>query len=105
MANGLLGGTGFFTETSTKANGILCATPTIGNGRGFGNMGGGALLGPGQVNFDVSLTKFFTIHENQRVQFRSEFFNLFNHAQFANPGVAANQATFGQIISTSVSPV
>jgi hypothetical protein len=104
VANGLLGGPGYFTETSTKANGILCNTPTIGNGRGFGNMGGGALLGPGQVNFDVSLTKFFTIHENQRLQFRSEFFNLFNHAQFANPSVAANQATFGQITSTSVSP-
>ncbi len=104
VANGLLGGPGYFTETSGKTNGILCAIPSIGNGKGFGSMGGGAVLGPGQVNFDVSLTKMFTIHESQKLQFRSEFFNLFNHAQFANPSVASNQPTFGQITSTSVSP-
>jgi hypothetical protein len=104
VTSGLLGGTGYFTETSTKANGVLCNPPTIGNGRGFGNMGGGAVLGPGQVNWDMSLSKLFTVHEGHTFQFRSEFFNAFNHPVFANPGAAANQATFGQITSTSVSP-
>jgi len=104
VTSGLTGGTGFFTETSTKTAGILCNPPTIGNGRGFGNMGGGAVLGPGQVNWDMSLSKLFSIREGHTLQFRSEFFNAFNHPVFANPGVNANQATFGQITSTSVSP-
>ncbi len=104
VTSGLSGGTGYFTETSSKANGILCATPAIGNGRGFGNMGGGVVLGPGQNNWDMALAKLFTLHEANTLQFRAEFFNTFNHTQFATPGVVANQATFGQITSTSVSP-
>ena len=104
VTSGLLGGTGYFTETSSKANGVLCNPPAIGNGRGFGNMGGGVALGPGQANWDISVAKAFTIREGHTLQFRSEFFDTFNHPQFANPSVAANQATFGQIVSMSVSP-
>ena len=44
------------------------------------------------------------IHESYSFQFRSEFFNVFNHPQFALPGLSAAQSTFGQITSTSVSP-
>jgi hypothetical protein len=37
--------------------------------------------------------------------FRSEFFNLFNHPQFNNPGtVDVSKSTFGQITSSSVNP-
>jgi hypothetical protein len=104
VTSGLLGGTGYFTGGSTLAGSALCPTPTIGNGKGFGNMGGGAVLGPGQLNFDASLTKNIRITERQALQFRSEFFNIFNHPQFANPGLSAAQSTFGQITSASVSP-
>ena len=104
VTSGLTGGTGYFTGNSSLAGSALCATPTIGNGKGFGNMGGGALRGPGQLNFDTSISKNIHITEKQTVQFRSEFFNIFNHTQFANPGLSAAQATFGQITSTSVSP-
>src|SRR5260221_4517271 len=38
------------------------------------------------VNFDFSLFKEFNLTEAQRLQFRSEFFNLFNHPNFSNPG-------------------
>ena len=103
VTSGLLGGTGYFTGNSA-AGVALCPTPAIGNGKGFGNMGGGALLGPGQVNFDAALSKLVHITERQSVQFRSEFFNILNHAQFANPALGAAQATFGQISATSVSP-
>jgi hypothetical protein len=54
------------------------------------------------------------INESHRIQFRTEFFNLFNHAQFAiptgpvginNQSLYANSATlFGVITSTSVNP-
>jgi hypothetical protein len=52
----------------------------------------------------MSLAKLFTVHEGQALQYRSEFFNTFNHSRFANPGVNAAPLTFGQITGTSVSP-
>ena len=93
------GGVGYL-----KKAGVLCAVPSVGNGTGFGNMGGGAVLGPGQNNWDMSIAKNFTIREGQSLQFRSEFFNTFNHAQFSNPTTVASAANFGQISTTSVSP-
>jgi hypothetical protein len=38
--------------------------------------------------------------ENVRLQFRSEFFNIFNHPNFALPNVTVNSAGFGSIAST-----
>jgi hypothetical protein len=67
-------------------------------------MGGGAVLGPGRSNWDMSLAKLFRVHERQTFQYRSEFFSTFNHSQFANPGVNAALPTFWQIIGTTVSP-
>lgn len=104
VTSGLLGGTGYFTGNSSTAGSALCPTPTIGNGKGFGNMGGGALQGPGQFNFDTALAKMIRIKEQYSLQFRSEFFNVMNHPQFSNPGLSAAQSTFGQITSASVSP-
>ncbi len=80
--------------------------PQIGNGTGYGNAGIGILLGPGQFNFDVSAIKTTRIGERQTLQFRSEFFNFFNHPQFSNPGTLAvsTPASFGQITTTSAGP-
>jgi len=90
---------------------VFCAPPAIGNGTGFGNTGIGIVLGPGQFNTDFSITKTTQIAENHTVQFRTEFFNLFNHPQFAIPStVVGNQtlypssANFGLITATSVNP-
>jgi Carboxypeptidase regulatory-like domain len=41
--------------------------------------------GPGIGNFDFALLKDTNLTERARVQFRAEFFNVFNHAQFVNP--------------------
>ena len=95
------GGVGYLNG---KTQGVLCAPPAIGNGTGFGSVGGGVVLGPGQNNWDMSLAKSFTIREGQSLQFRSEFFNTFNQAQFSNPTTVASAANFGQISTTSVSP-
>ncbi|HYR43908.1 MAG TPA: hypothetical protein VER98_12845, partial [Terriglobia bacterium] len=72
------------------------------------------IRGPGQANFDFSITKMTRIGEKQSVQFRSEFFNLFNHSQFALPNLAANvnnqslygsnAALLGVITGTAVNP-
>ena len=42
--------------------------------------------GPGFVNTDFSVIKHFVPREGWRVDFRAEFFNLFNHPQFGAPG-------------------
>jgi hypothetical protein len=44
------------------------------------------------------------ISENSQVQFRAEFFNMFNHPQFNNPAANFAVPTFGQITSASVNP-
>jgi hypothetical protein len=69
-------------------------------GQIFGTSGVGILRGPGLVNVDVNVTKMISITERHRLQFRSEFFNLFNHTNLGVPGVNLG-AGFGQIISTS----
>ena len=56
-----------------------------GNGQ-FGNCGVGRYHGPGFTNADISLFKIFPIKESMRLEFRTEFFNAFNHANFSNPG-------------------
>lgn len=66
----------------------------------LGNSARTVLSGPGQVNFDFSILKTFPIHESMDAQFRIEFFNIFNTAQFDLPGLAAGAATFGQVQAT-----
>jgi len=73
-------------------------------GVGFGDSGVGILSGPGQQNWDLSILKRFPIREYGTLEFRSEFFNSFNHPQFADPDVEFTSATFGQITSTVVNP-
>jgi Carboxypeptidase regulatory-like domain len=77
-----------------------------GAGTGFGNTGVGIISGPGQTNFDMALIKDTKLWESGTLQFRTEFFNIFNHAQFAPPfGVdASTPATFGKITATSTTP-
>ncbi len=51
----------------------------------YGNSGAGILEGPGAKVVDFSLFKNFTITERFKLQFRGEFFNLFNTPQFSRP--------------------
>ena len=63
------------------------------------------MLGPGQNNWDMSLSKMTTVggmREDATLQFRAEFFNTFNHPQFSTPVVAFNAGNFGTITSASV---
>jgi len=74
---------------------------------GFGNAGTGLLNGPGQNDWDMALHKQFPLRwprEGAYIEFRSEFFNTFNHPQFADPDSNFGDSTFGQITSTSVNP-
>jgi hypothetical protein len=55
----------------------------------FGNLGYNTVTGPGLVNVDFSTNKSFRITEGSAVQFRAEFFNLFNRVNFNIPTGAA----------------
>jgi hypothetical protein len=63
----------------------------------FGNSGRNVLRGPGRNNFDLSVGRTFKLAESKSVEFRSEFFNAFNHAQFFNPDHNGFDTNFGQI--------
>jgi hypothetical protein len=77
--------------------------PTLGDGTDFGNSGVGMLLGPGQFNWDIALIKKTKLTEGQSLVFRTEFYNAFNHPQFANPNTAKGP-NLGRITSTAVNP-
>ncbi len=65
----------------------------------FGNAGRNTLIGPGTFNVDFAAHKLFTLTERMNLQFRAEFFNFLNHAQFNNPDTTVADSTFGQITS------
>jgi hypothetical protein len=66
----------------------------------FGSLGRNVVIGPGFQNVDFSVLKNTKITENFRVQFRTEIFDLFNHANFGQPGRVVGSTTFGQITNT-----
>ena len=77
----------------------------IPGGTGFGNSGVGAIMGPGQNNWDMSIMKDTKVTERTSLQFRAEFYNIWNHAQFNPPFNSVGSATtFGRITSSSVPP-
>ena len=78
----------------------------LGPGGFYGNLGRNTVIGPGFVTFDFSLVKntpISSISENFNVQFRAEFFNLFNRANFAAPKNSAG-GTGGVIIFNEPGP-
>lgn len=52
----------------------------------FGNLHRNDLRGPGAANTNLSVFKDFHVYENVALQLRAEAFNIFNHANLANPG-------------------
>src|SRR5713101_3925329 len=73
-----------------------------------GNVSRNLFEGPGQTNVDFAAMKSFAIGESRRIQFRADFFNLFNHPQFNLPssniqfqGGAVTSSTVGTIGSDS----
>ena len=64
-----------------------------------GNAGRAFFHGPGIINFDLALHKQFRFTERIGLEYRAEFFNAFNHAQFYNPSGRVTSGTFGQVTS------
>ncbi len=66
----------------------------------YGTLGRNALRGPGFINLDLSLAKHFYFSEKFDTELRADMFNVFNHANFANPDTNIDDNTFGQISDT-----
>ena len=68
----------------------------------FGSLGRNVIIGPTFNNTDFSLIKSTRLTESVRVQFRAEVFDIFNHANFGQPGRTAQpgSTSFGVITNT-----
>ena len=53
--------------------------------------------GPGLENFDLGVQKVTAVRESMSVQFRAEFFNALNHANFSNPSGSFTSSSFGRV--------
>jgi len=75
----------------------------------FGNVGRNTAVGPGLATLDFSILKNFSMGETARFQFRAEFFNIMNRANFHPPertrnafsSGRANSASFGRVLETA----
>jgi hypothetical protein len=65
-----------------------------------GGIGDNTNYGPSLKNIDFSVFKDMPFGERVRLQFRSEFFNLFNTAQFQPPDSGYGDSNFGKVTST-----
>ena len=67
----------------------------------FGNAGRSTIFGPGIFNLDFGLYKDFSLTERLKMQFRSEFFNAFNRANFNGLSTSLTSGSYGQITGAS----
>ena len=112
-------------QSIPSSNGAAVADPTCGQPTvlctDFGNVGRNVLRGPKQTNVDFSIIKRFPIRESKNIEFRAEFFNLFNQVNLANPisnfnavpkdsidqntgRIIGDPGEFGRVNSTSNNP-
>jgi hypothetical protein len=101
LSNGFAGATKnrqtISTQSASGAYLNIASFSQPGNGT-FGSCHPRPYAGPGASNVDGSLFKQFSFTEVRKLELRFEFFNLFNHADFAAPGSAINSpATFGKV--------
>jgi hypothetical protein len=94
------GGTACATGTHCKSflNPSGFSSNTTGT---YGTTKKGAFVGPQYANWDASLARKFAIRSSSYVQFRAEFFNVFNHTNFGDPNTAVGNSNFGRITSTT----
>jgi hypothetical protein len=75
-------------------NTSLFSTEALGQ---FGTASRRFFHGPGLNNFDMALVKDLRLTESKSLEFRAEWFNIFNHAQFETPNGNINSGAFGLV--------
>lgn len=69
-------------------------------GEQFGDAPRDVARGPGTFQVDMGAAKTFVLKESTRLEFRSEFYNIFNHPQLGQPQATIGSSGFGSIINT-----
>jgi hypothetical protein len=90
-----------YTTTGYFINAAAFAVPAPGT---FGTCRPRMFHGPGIQETDLSLFKMFEVSERVKLQFRTEFFNAFNHPNFGNPIGDITNGSFGKVTNT-LSPI
>jgi hypothetical protein len=91
--------TGPITIVGTAARWFDTSVFTVPVGR-IGSLGRNVVIGPTFNNTDFSIIKRTKLSENKLLELRAEFFDIFNHANFGQPGRVVASSTFGQITNT-----
>jgi hypothetical protein len=74
------------------------STASVGN---YGTFGRNALRGPHQFNVNVTVSKVVPVRETLKLEYRADFFNMLNNAQFSTPSTTITSTQFGQISGTA----
>ncbi|HSE16399.1 MAG TPA: carboxypeptidase regulatory-like domain-containing protein [Pyrinomonadaceae bacterium] len=88
------------SDSTLHLNPLAFARPAPGR---IGTLGKGSVRGKPITNIDFSTSKNWRFRERYGIQFRAEFFNVFNHANFVGYDVDTRNSTFGQLTSTQAS--
>jgi hypothetical protein len=85
----------------TYFNTLLFSTESLGQ---FGNAKRRFFGGPGINNWDLALSKDLRFTESKSLEFRAEFFNIFNHAQFLTPSGLINAGSNFGVVTNARDP-
>ena len=91
-------------RTQDRLNQYFNTAAFVRAGNFFGDTARNILRGPIQRNADLSINKKFTLTERVNLEWRNEFFNVLNIANFANPGGSITAASYGVIRNTTGNP-
>jgi hypothetical protein len=91
-------------RTQDRLNEYFNKSAFVRAGNLWGDSGRNILRGPAQRNVDLSINKRIPITETVFAEWRSEFFNVLNVTNFANPGGSITAATYGVIRNTTGNP-
>ena len=89
------------TQRNTNTSGYPLVQPLLGN---FGNLGRNAIRLNPLTDFDWIVLKNTRVNENLNVQFRSEFYNIFNNTSFARFDNNLSSPGFGTYAGTDTTP-
>ena len=67
----------------------------------YGNARRNSIIGPGEVLFDMAMTKLIQLHESRTLELRMSANNVFNHPIYSSIDTVLNSPTFGRVISVS----
>ncbi len=99
---------GLVIDSDVKADGFVYFNKSAFSAEALGAQGTAApriFHGPGIENFDLGLQKITKLRERTSIQFRAEFFNALNHANFSNPSGSFTSANFGKVTAAGAGRV